>query len=230
MNEIVSVLRNENKYLLSDTQYYQLKSYFSKVLHSDIHNGKSGYLVRSLYFDTIGDKDYFDKLDGVSQRRKLRLRIYSPQDEIVKLEMKQKSGDLQRKRSLSLTRQQAQGLIKGDLSVLELIQQPFAQECLNVMSTEVYRPKCIVEYHRHAFVADANDIRITFDTNISAVPSSFGFFEPTIFGCPILPFGNTVMEVKYNHFLLSYIKDIVSKCDTSATAVSKYCLARQVGV
>ncbi|MEG2000664.1 MAG: polyphosphate polymerase domain-containing protein [Evtepia sp.] len=230
MSNLLSVLRHETKYLLSDIQYHRLQNYFSNVLQSDTHNQAEGYLVRSLYFDTPDDRDYLDKLDGLLERRKLRLRMYSPEDKTVKLELKQKSGAFQRKRSLVLTRMQAESLVQGDLGVLRAMEQPFAQECLYLMSLGVYRPKCIVEYQRRAFVAAANDIRITFDTNVCATLSPQGFFEPRVFGIPVIPFGNTIMEVKYNHFLLSYIKDMVSQCDTSAAAISKYCLARQIGL
>ena len=37
--------------------------------------GRDGYTIRSLYFDTLHDADYFEKLDGVQLRRKLRLRL-----------------------------------------------------------------------------------------------------------------------------------------------------------
>lgn len=44
----------------------------------DKHNGAGGYRIRSLYFDTLDDNDYRDKLDGMELRRKIRLRNYDP--------------------------------------------------------------------------------------------------------------------------------------------------------
>ncbi len=41
---------------------------------------------------------------------------------------------------------------------------------------------------------------------------------------------NGVLEVKYNGFLLSYIKDLVSSANRSELSVSKYCLARSAGL
>ena len=41
---------------------------------------------------------------------------------------------------------------------------------------------------------------------------------------------NAVLEVKYNGFLLSYIKDLVSLANRSEFSVSKYCLSRSAGL
>jgi len=35
------------------------------------------------------------------------------------------------------------------------------------------------------------------------------------------------LEVKYNHFLLSYIKEVLSPYITAETASSKYCASRR---
>jgi len=44
--------------------------------------------------------------------------------------------------------------------------------------------------------------------------------------CPVLDRFNGVLEVKYNGFLLSYIKELVNEANRSELSVSKYCLAR----
>lgn len=66
---------------------------------------------RSLYFDTLSDRDFNAKMDGVEERRKMRLRVYHPQDETAFLEMKQKQGSNQLKRSLPIKREDAMRLI-----------------------------------------------------------------------------------------------------------------------
>ena len=73
-------------------------------MHEDPHNGISGYPVRSLYFDTLDDRDFHEKAAGVELRRKLRLRSYDPAADFAMLEMKQKQGASQLKRSLRVTR------------------------------------------------------------------------------------------------------------------------------
>ena len=72
-----------------------------------------------------------------------------------------------------------------------------------------------------------NDTRITFASNISASKLTGRFLEEYA-GCfPVIHPGCVVMEVKYNNFLLAYIKNILQISNKSETAVSKYALARQ---
>ena len=92
------VLRRENKYLLTYEKYLTSRHYFLQVLHPDSHNGIDGYMIRSLYFDTVNDDDFYNKVDGLELRRKIRLRIYSPKDKFAYLELKQKQGNYQQKR------------------------------------------------------------------------------------------------------------------------------------
>ncbi len=60
--EIKDVSRRELKYVISQADSCGLYKLFSQVLHQDIHNSfNQGYMVRSLYFDTIDDTDYIEK-------------------------------------------------------------------------------------------------------------------------------------------------------------------------
>ena len=45
---------------------------------------------------------------------------------------------------------------------------------------------------------------------------------------PILDPCLVVLEVKFNGFLLGYIKDMLEECNASELSVSKYCLGRAV--
>lgn len=221
-----TVSRQEKKYLIGLEDSHKLSNYLEKMLIQDLHNGRDGYIVRSLYFDTINEKDYIEKQDGIELRRKIRLRIYSPEDKFACLEMKQKQGNNQLKRSLKVTKEDAQQLIKGNYSVLLNYKEKFAQECYAIMATQLYRPKAIVQYNRKAFVAKENNIRITFDTNIIATETSFDIFSKNLNMYPVFSKYNTVLEVKYNGFMLTYIKDMLETVQKSELSVSKYCLAR----
>ena len=93
------VFREEKKYLISLPEALQACHRLAQVMHEDPHNGISGYPVRSLYFDTLDDRDFREKAAGVELRRKLRLRCYDPAADFAMLEMKQKQGASQLKRS-----------------------------------------------------------------------------------------------------------------------------------
>ena len=55
--QIKKVFRQERKFLISGEQYYRFSRQFAELFKEDSHNGKDGYMVRSLYFDTLGNKD-----------------------------------------------------------------------------------------------------------------------------------------------------------------------------
>ena len=45
---------------------------------------------------------------------------------------------------------------------------------------------------------------------------------------PVLDPWRMVLEVKYNGFLLSYLKDLLNQVDRPELSVSQYCLARGI--
>ena len=220
------VLRQEKKYLISLDRYYYLARQFSRVLEEDAHSSGDGYLVRSLYFDDIDDTDYEEKISGVEVRRKIRLRNYGPSSKSAKLELKQKQGQWQKKRSLTLDKEKALRLIDSDYTALLECKSNFADECFGIMNMRCYRPKTVVSYTRKVFIAKENETRITFDQHIKGTEIFFDIFSHDFVDNPIFDPYIVVLEVKYNNFLLSYIKDIIQSSNESERAISKYCLGR----
>ena len=227
MNE---VLRQEKKFSIHQADAAVLRYQLGAVMLWDAHNGAQGYRIRSLYFDTPDDEDFAAKVDGLELRRKLRLRIYSPAADFAMLEMKQKQGQYQRKRSLRLRRKDAEWLCLGNYRPLLAYTDPFAAECYGFMHCRCYRPKTVVEYHRQAFVARENHIRITLDSRIIATESGFDVFSEHLPMYAVMDPCRMVLEVKYNGFLLSYIKELLDLVERSELSVSKYCLARSVSL
>ena len=223
------VFRKEKKFLISVREFISLSHRIEQVMLADPHNGTHGYVIRSLYFDTVYDGDYFDKLAGIETRRKIRLRCYDPNADYAMLEMKQKQGENQLKRSLRVSREDSVKLAKGDYSPLLHYDEPFAAECYALMQYRCYRPKTIVEYNRKAFIAKENKIRVTFDNNIVSTESCFDIFSPRLNMNPVLDKYDVVLEVKFNGFLLDYIRQMINVVNRSELSVSKYVLARQNG-
>lgn len=225
MNE---VLRQEKKYLLTLEQYYELSHRIGQFMHEDVHNKGDGYRIRSLYFDTIDDKDFCEKEAGIQIRRKIRLRNYGAESKDAVLEMKQKQGEMQKKRSLHMKKEDAVRLLHREYGVLLKYSEDFAMECYALMNSLCYIPKTVVEYKRQAFVARENAIRITFDHHLTGTESNFDIFSPKLLQYPVMDPYLVVLEVKFNGFLLSYMKDALRDCGIGETSVSKYCLARSV--
>lgn len=226
MNE---VFREEKKFLITLDQMYKHSGRLGEIMQLDKHSSGDGYTIRSLYFDSIDDRDFHEKEEGIELRRKIRLRTYGGDTPFAMLEMKKKQGALQKKTSLKLSREEAERLIKGDYSVLLTKPEQFAAECYYVMQQFCYRPCTVVTYERKAFVAKENKIRVTFDHHIRASESNFDIFSPNLNENYVLDPYLAVLEVKYNGFLLSYIKDMLNDCDSTTTSVSKYCLGRRAG-
>ena len=223
-----NVLREEVKYLLNLDEYSKKRAYLKKILIPDEHNNQQGYLVRSLYFDTFDDRDFYEKEMGIELRRKIRLRVYDPKSKYAYLEIKQKQGKYQQKRSLKLEKKDAIDISKGIYEPLLKYKDAFALECYAYMKANFYKPKVIVEYYREAFIAKENNIRITFDRNIRSTESNFNVFDENLLTSPVLDNSNVILEVKYNGFLLSYIKNALKNSVKTNTSVSKYSLSRNI--
>lgn len=229
MPQELSVLRSENKYLLSYPAALDLQSKLDRLLARDAHSGPGGYLVRSLYFDSVNNIDFAAKLAGVERRKKIRLRVYSPDSPVCKLELKEKHGDLQHKRSLLLTRAEGQRLIRGELSVLtpHFSGSESAALLYQVMALGAYRPAALIEYDRIAYVYPRYDTRITFDLRVRSGEARFGLFAPHPCRTPILD-GQVILEVKYDRVLMGFLSDVLRPYGLTRTSVSKYCIGRKI--
>lgn len=226
---MLDVSRRELKYLISLADTALIKKKLSVLMGADEHNGADGYFVRSLYFDSLYDSDFEDKVDGYDNRQKVRLRVYDLDAQTAKLELKEKSGVAQRKRSLLINRNEAEQMTRGDYGFLLEREETLAHKLYTFMLTRCYRPKCIVEYDRLAFCEPVNDIRITFDKNLRATESGLsGFFDKNIILYPVCDKSEITMEVKYNGFLYTHIKNIISQSDKMQVSNSKYVRARTV--
>ena len=60
VTKVNEVLRQEKKYLMTLQNVKSLSGKLSQVLMEDEHNGANGYSIRSLYFDTPYDDDFYD--------------------------------------------------------------------------------------------------------------------------------------------------------------------------
>jgi len=224
---MLDVTRVEKKYNIDPIGMELMKRRLTRVMTSDPHNGPTGYIVRSLYFDSIRNKDYFAKEDGEDVRKKIRLRIYSAQDKNAKLEVKEKTDGMQRKRSLSITREESEKLMSGDYGFLAEKDDSFAQALYYLMTKEIYRPKCIVEYDRYAFIHPDNNIRVTFDQNLRMSEDPADMFRPVNKMIPVARSSDITLEVKYDGFLYSSIKSAIGDDLTINVSSSKYCRVRE---
>src|SRR5574344_2066285 len=108
--EILETFRHEYKYTINLSELLNIKSKLQNIMKVD--RNIKGYMVRSLYFDSVDDIDLNEKLIGTINRKKIRLRIYDPNMDYVKLEIKNKFDVHQLKESIIINKRVAEELIK----------------------------------------------------------------------------------------------------------------------
>ena len=222
---MLSVYRKELKYVMYAHEFAKLRPSLNALLYRDNHGGDFGYVVRSLYFDSYDDHDYYDTVDGLEDKSKIRIRTYRP-GTLIKLEQKQKHGSDSQKFSLILSREEADSMQEGDYEFLTRRPEETAMQIYLQLMGGAYLPKTLVEYDREAYVFPAGDVRITFDSGTRGTASGWDIFDPDPPFTPLIPSETGVLEVKYTGFLPDFIKGIVESGRLS-TANSKYVQARQ---
>ena len=221
-------LRHELKYHITPAELTVLRGVLAPVMQLDPNgNENNEYHIRSLYFDTINDDALEEKIAGVGNRKKYRIRIYNFSDKVIKLECKSKYGDLISKQSVSIPRELAEQLIAGDPDGLQRMRHPLLHDVYREMRTRLLRPAVIVDYVREAYIHQAEEVRITFDKQVRTGLYSVDMFNPQIPTYPVLDDPVEILEVKFDEFLPSYIQSVLSSITAQRSAVSKYTWCRR---
>lgn len=219
---MLQVKRTERKFLIDRHEQMQMIRRLDQVMRRDSHaTSPEGYEVRTVYFDSLSNRCCIEKEDGLRIHEKIRIRIYGHDDRVIKLESKRKDGDYQLKRSLMIDRALLEELLSGNYAPLLQLEDPMGVYFYEKLA-EGMMPKAIIQYQRLSFCLKANDTRITFDSSIGSTESCKDLFRPYLLTYPVLPMDQVVMEVKYNHFLMGYIQNVISSIEQSPTSFSKY--------
>ena len=221
-------LRHELKYHITPAELTVLRGVLAPVMQLDPNgNENNEYHIRSLYFDTINDDALEEKIAGVGNRKKYRIRIYNFSDRVIKLECKSKYGDLISKQSVSIPRELAEQLIAGDPDGLQRMRHPLLHDVYREMRTRLLRPAVIVDYVREAYIHQAEEVRITFDKQVRTGLYSVDMFNPQIPTYPVFDDPVEILEVKFDEFLPGYLQSILSGVTAQRSAISKYTWCRR---
>jgi len=227
--ELTQRYRHELKYFISFTDHKVLSDILADTLQADPHsNRQNEYWIRSLYFDTPGNNDYYEKMIGVDRRKKVRLRIYHTDQPEVNVEIKYKVNEYILKETALVTREDAAALINGNKEILLNYHNTILNQVYYIMSKDLYRPVVIVDYEREAYISPTQDIRITFDKSIRGSSVDFDLFSKDINMSPVFDEKTMVMEIKYNHFFPDWLRSVLSLSSGERYAISKYCLSRSI--
>lgn len=185
------------------------------------------YHIRSLYFDNYFDSAFYDKIAGVKNRDKYRIRIYNFSDRQIRLERKSKRGDLICKTSANINRELCEQIMAGDPRGLEKSSHPLLRDMYVQMTINMLRPVVIVDYVREAFTHPAENTRVTIDKQLRTGLFSSDLFNPRLPTLPPIDEDLTILEVKYDRNLISIIPPLISFARHNRSAISKYTLCRR---
>lgn len=227
--------RHEYKFLIDEKDKTELYYRLRNLIPLDPNAGEEGrYWIRSVYFDDYRNSCFYQNEDGINERAKYRIRIYNVSDERIRLERKSKKNGMTCKESASLTRQQCDMLLRGvplPLDTPQAGQYPeVLKQFLVLMMSKGMRAKTIIEYERIPFVYPAGNVRITLDRNITSSLETARFFEKDNLRYPVLARGEQLLEVKFDEYLPTFIRDHLEIGRLQQTSFSKYYLGRKYTV
>ncbi len=220
------VKRTELKYFFSSTDMGLIKQTLDVILMPDPYNvDENGYVISSVYFDTIDDDDLNQKLDGIMYREKYRIRIYNNDTNSGKFEIKRKLNNAIEKLSININQEEISLILSGDFSPLEKYKTvAYAGER---MKYKGYVAKNIVTYNRLAFFLPFNNIRITLDLGLRTHGFETNLLNiESLLVLPIQKNGYEILEIKYEGKLPDFIKNIISSFHLNRSSISKYGLSR----
>lgn len=217
--------RHEWKHQINRADLIVLRHRLGAVMQRDRHAPDGAYRVRSLYFDTPADTALREKLDGVNNREKFRLRYYGHDLSMIRLEKKSKRNGLGSKETAILTEAEVRSVLEGDRQWMEQSDRPLVQELYGKMVCQSLQPKTLVDYIREPFVYGPGNVRVTLDHSIRTGLRCVYFLEPDCVTVPVMG-DPIILEVKWDAFLPDFIRDIVQLEGRHTAAFSKYAICR----
>lgn len=216
--------RHEYKYLISRADAELLKLRLPHIMERDTHAEGGGYTIRSLYFDDFSNSAYYEKVDGLADRAKYRIRFYDYDSSLIKLEKKEKKG--------SLTRKTAQTITKRDARALEYAMTEGCPDTPEGLTAELrlacvsrgLRPRILVDYDRTPFVCRDGNTRITLDENLRTRPYIPHLFASPRAMIPVIDPDQVILEVKFDDFLPGYLASALADIPKAPMAISKFAL------
>lgn len=217
-------MRHELKYVITPIQYTMLKNRLKPFMQPDEHAGGDGnYFIRSIYFDSDRYDALNDKINGVWKRKKYRLRFYNGDSQRCMLECKAKEGSGVEKIASLVTRTQTEELLAAKIGTIMYGSDSLVKELQILMRNQRFKPVVMVDYLREAYVYPVSTLRITFDKEVAAGSVNDCLTKKRCFS-NVLPYGQMVLEVKYDQFIPEYISHIISSVRPVQSAVSKYAM------
>jgi len=184
------------------------------------------YEVNSLYYDTPSFECYHDKIDGVMNRKKFRIRAYNKdvtEDSKLFFEIKRKSDEVILKDRIVV---QGKDFLKFPNDAFCLLKnkeydQGFLNEFLFETQGKMMKPVILVTYKRKPFFSKFDRrFRVTLDYDLSITKPKGVTFQGDY--QDIYP-DTVILEVKFNGAMPKWFHDIIETYKMTKRPFSKYC-------
>lgn len=218
--------RHEIKFTITKNCAKILKDRLLSIMSID-ENGKNGYFIRSLYFDTPNSDAYYEKIDGAPYRKKYRIRIYNNDDDFIRLEKKMKHNNMTAKEQINISKSTCEKILNNSLSLFD-VETGLLKEFLIQVQTKHLMPSVIVDYERLALTYPVSDVRITFDSNIKSGRYNYNLFNYKDSDVKVIENNLLVLEVKFNEVLPEAIAIILGTIPSTRQAFSKFAACRSI--
>lgn len=221
--------RHEWKHEISYSDLVSIRQRMRAFAECDPHATNGKYSIRSLYFDNMNDRALRQKIDGVNRREKFRIRYYNGDTSYINLEKKSRLNGVGTKYSSRLTYDQAQMIVDGETQWMMGTGDELIRELYCKMTYQSLRPKTIVDYTREPYIYRPGNVRVTFDYDIRTGMGCTDFLRADCLTISAGLDSPIILEVKWDEFLPSIIRDAVQTPGRHVTAFSKYAQCRSYG-
>ena len=224
--------RKELKFVVDAVQRQRLTEQLRARLIADAHGDEEGrYPIISVYFDNADRDIYFESLQGVKSRRKLRIRLYGDSDSRASascfLEIKHRYGSRNVKRRVAMSIDAAMAVGRGELPDLDLniLEALMVDEARRMVKSRGLKPACVLRYDRQAFrgADEEADLRVTFDDGVRARARDFQPVpDDQDFDVEILAPGECILEVKVDEVVPFWLAELLGQLGCTLQGNSKY--------
>ncbi len=220
--------RFEVKYLVPTRTIPELTADLAEFTVPDPHAGAEGYGVFTVYWDSPDWAFFWEKIEGLKYRRKLRFRRYLGGEPKVFIEIKQREDRTLQKRRLEWPLAQVlETFTPGATGDWDRVSEdPVATEVLLMIHRLRLAPRMAILYRRRAlFGAFDPELRLTFDSRLQYSAADLDIARPWDTGKSIMDPRVSVLEVKYNHRAPVWLTKLARSRELNVVRMSKFCTA-----
>jgi hypothetical protein len=226
------MLRYERKYYVSNDRLDDLRERLTTFVRPDDHssatNGISQYTVRSIYYDTPTLTYYFEKMEGLENRSKYRIRVYDlykPGD-IAFLEIKRKLGNRIKKHRAIIPWDKVKKALETGNVHEHLVNKKELDDAKRFMYNYYrysLRPLVLITYDREAYHGKFDSgVRITFDKNVRSTPYPLLSEIYSEEKAKLITPGHFILEIKYFNLFPTWARSLVEEFNVNHEAISKF--------